>query len=100
LFLFAERRTSHDAARNPGLRPGAASAQEPASASAPAAKPACADAEACIALAAELDATDTDAATEAYYAACLHGHVDGCEREGVFSDALVAGVERDAVMTR
>ena len=36
-----------------------------------------------MALAAELDASDPAAATEAFYGACLGGNVDGCEQAGL-----------------
>lgn len=43
----------------------------------------CRDAAACTAKAAELDATDPEMATEAHYAACLHGSSEGCEEAGL-----------------
>lgn len=43
----------------------------------------CGDAAGCLAHAAELDASDPELATHAYYAACSAGAVEGCEQAGL-----------------
>jgi TPR repeat protein len=61
----------------------AAAQTDAAPSGAPGGAPSCGDAQACLARAAELDASDPDAASEAFYAACLGGAVEGCEQAGL-----------------
>jgi TPR repeat protein len=62
--------------------------------------PACGEAEACLAKAAELDASDPQGATEAYYDACVGGAVEGCEQAGLRWQDEVEATADDPLQAR
>jgi TPR repeat protein len=68
------------------LPPAAATTPTPTPVDAPPpaeTEPECGDADACLAAAKSLDASDPAAATEAFYGACIGGSVEGCEQAGL-----------------